>query len=578
MHYGYFKHWFQPVWKFVDFMKNEGFDIEQIDYSLPDYLEKFDVAIVEQNGFNDYIENDEPYIADWVKRGGILLFMHQDYQRWAPYFLPEEVGYTQLIHRHVPTINGGKCSDGSPYMCYMMPWIEEKGKALFNVPEKITPDEMLDWHVPSNSFSILRLNDKEDETEILRTAAQSCFLANPAWDILGSYMDPAVRDGALILRAKYGKGMYFINQLLFPELEPAPGDRCLAFWKKYLRNLDAYMVRFKAGVPEPAVPAPGPMAEKKNYKLTIHMHSLDWYGADSSPGTINAIMRYMGYDICSLAVKDVGPYAGKLDPAKYSDDKVLFLDGQEYHPFNWKDKYDSRSHNTYHMLPIGIDPDAYTGEFTRSFYGDNEVKSYLDRAIRYVHDKHGAVCATHPQEIDYWMDYDFDAVDHEPLLPLAGGPIEKFWLKGGRIAVMNSVDLYGLRRILDNPAVNFVYLQGEKPCRDSVVKAIRAHHTIAAAWFDEADVTLGGHLPGDIVPRAAAANAILEISAKISSGKIREVRVYAGSEVVNRCSPESGSISLKIPLTDIGNAPFIRVEAQGDVPEKIMASTPFFVS
>ena len=111
-----------------------------------------------------------------------------------------------------------------------------------------------------------------------------------------------------------------------------------------------------------------------------------------------------------------------------------------------------------------------------------------------------------------------------------------------------------------------------------MVKAIRAHHTIAAAWFDEADVTLGGHLPGDIVPRAAAANAILEISAKISSGKIREVRVYAGSEVVNRCSPKSGSISLKIPLTDIGNAPFIRVEAQGDVPEKIMASTPFFVS
>ena len=76
MRYGYFKHWLQPPYRFVDFMKGEGFDIEQIDYSLPDYLEKFDVALVEQNGFNDYIENDEPYIADWVKRGGILLFMH----------------------------------------------------------------------------------------------------------------------------------------------------------------------------------------------------------------------------------------------------------------------------------------------------------------------------------------------------------------------------------------------------------------------------------------------------------------------------------------------------------------------
>ena len=40
------------------------------------------------------------------------------------------------------------------------------------------------------------------------------------------------------------------------------------------------------------------------------------------------MMRYLNFDICALAVKDVGPYSGKLDPAKYSDDKVLFLDGQ----------------------------------------------------------------------------------------------------------------------------------------------------------------------------------------------------------------------------------------------------------
>ena len=58
------------------------------------------------------------------------------------------------------------------------------------------------------------------------------------------------------------------------------------------------------------------------------MHSLDWYGCDSAPGTIHAMMRYKNYDICALSVKDAAPYNGKLDPAKYSDDKVLFLDGQ----------------------------------------------------------------------------------------------------------------------------------------------------------------------------------------------------------------------------------------------------------
>ena len=93
--------------------------------------------------------------------------------------------------------------------------------------------------------------------------------------------------------------------------------------------------------------------------------------------------------------------------------------------------------------------------------------------------------------------------------------------------MMNSVDLYGLRRMLDNPAVNFSYLQGEKPCRDSVVKAIRRRHTIAAAFFNEADITLNDKLPGDAVTVAEAQNASLKVKAAIAKGVICEVRVYA---------------------------------------------------
>ena len=576
MRFGYFKHWHQPEFPCQEFMKEQGFDVKQIDYSQPRYLEDFDVAIVEQNGFNDYIENDEEYIAGWVKRGGILLFMHQDYQRWAPYFLPQEVGYTQLIHRHIPTIGDATKYGDEPYYIYMMPWIEKEGKGLFNVPEKITPDEMIDWRVYSNTFRIIR-QYASTPAEMLRTAAQSCYLANGNWEILGSYMDPGVRDGALILRAKYGKGMFFLNQLLFPEKRPAEGDRCLAFWKKYLKNLQAYFERFKNGEPEPVIEEKKELPVKKNYKLNIHMHSLDWYGCDSAPGTINAMMRYLGFDICGLAVKDVGPYAGKLDPAKYSDDKVLFLDGQEYHPFNWQTCTDNVGHNNYHMLPIGIDPDAYTPEFTRSLYGDEEVDAYLKKAINYVHEKHGAVCATHPVRVDYWTKYDFDAVDEEPLIPLAGTTIEKYWLDGGRIAIMNSVDLFGFRRILDNPAVNFVYLNGEKPCRDSVVKAVRNHHTIAAAWFNEADVTLDKHLPGDVITKEEAENGVVSISAEIAVGTITEVRVYSGAEVVFKANPGTKTINLEVPLKGIKADKFIRVEAEGENKHKVMVSTPFFV-
>ena len=81
MRIGYFAHWHRPHWSFNDFIAAEGYDIEKIDYSQKNYLEKYDVAIIEQNGFNDYIENDEIYIREWVSRGGIVLFMHQDYER-----------------------------------------------------------------------------------------------------------------------------------------------------------------------------------------------------------------------------------------------------------------------------------------------------------------------------------------------------------------------------------------------------------------------------------------------------------------------------------------------------------------
>lgn len=78
---GYFEHWHRPPYIFADFLKEQGVEIEKIDFTQKGYLEKFDVAIVEQHGFNDYIENDEPYIQDWVKRGGIMVMMHQNYQR-----------------------------------------------------------------------------------------------------------------------------------------------------------------------------------------------------------------------------------------------------------------------------------------------------------------------------------------------------------------------------------------------------------------------------------------------------------------------------------------------------------------
>ena len=576
---GYFEHYSRPPYVFADFLREQGFEAVKIDYSQRGYLEPFDVVIVEQSGFNDYIENDEGYVHDWIRRGGILLFMHQDYKRFAPYFLPPEVGYIQLIHRYVEPINGRKehfTDDTSVYKAYMMPWVEDCGKRLFSEPEVITPDEMLNWRLLANSFGMNHTSGSREAEEI-RSAAQSCYLLPDNWDVIGSFMDPAVRDGALIARARCGKGMVFLNQIMFPEVRDERAERCFAFWRKYVKNLFAYCERFKNGESEelPAEP-PKTLPIKKNYKLAIHMHSLDWYAADSAPGTINAIMRYMGYDICSIAIKDNAPYGGKLDTARYSDDKVLFLDGQEYHPFNWNDKYADKSHNTYHYLAIGIDPDAYTTKYTCSRFSDAEVEQYLKEAVDYVHAHGGVICATHPN-FDYWYDYDIDAVDREPMIPLSGTPIEAYWLSGRRIPVMNSVDLYGPRRILDNPAVNFIYLKGEEPSRDSVVKAIREGHTIAAAGFDECDITLDGYLPGDEVPQAVAEAGVLSVSGAVREGHIQKLRVYAGAEVVYAAEFDAPSIDVKIPLQGLKLDGFVRVEIEGRNDHWIANSTPFYL-
>ncbi len=586
---GYFEHWTRPDYKFVDFLKEEGYEITKIDYSKKNYLEGYDVVFVEQNGFNDYIENDEEYIRDWVYRGGLFFFMHQSYERWAPYFLPDEVGYTQLIHRHVRAI--GQCGKASPnfhklkeqYRIYMMPWVEDAGKKLFNVPEVIAPDEMIAWEVPLSITTYFRKTQNPDEVPNYLTSAESCFLLPENWEILGSYADPAVRDGALVAKAKYGKGEYFVNQILFPEVQPKEDSRCLAFWKKYIKNLWAYFARFKNGESEEFAVEKKNLPIKKSYKLCTHMHSLDWYGCDSHPGTINAMMRYKNFDICSIAVKDNAPFKGHLDADKYSDDKVLMLHGQEYHPFNWGDKWDHVSHNGYHILAIGMNGEDYTTKFTCSRFGDEEAQNATREAVDYIHKSGGVACATHPQS-PYWLEneYNLDAVDIEPLVTLEGKNVEKYWLSGKKVAMMVSVDLFGFARLLTNPSANVIYLKGKEPNRDNVCQAIRDRNTIAICGFDECDITAGEILPGDVVSLDALKNSEITISAKIMKNfpedTIKAVRVYSADKVIwSKTDINEDEINYTVPLKDYELDRYVRVEIEGTSQYHMCTSTPFFI-
>ena len=210
-------------------------------------------------------------------------------------------------------------------------------------------------------------------------------------------------------------------------------------------------------------------------------------------------------------------------------------------------------------------------------YSDGEIDAYLTEAVDFVHKKGGAICATHPY-VDYWKKYNFDAVDREPMTPLSNTDIEKYWIDGGRIAVMNSVDLFGVRRMLDNPAVNFVYLSDEPPSRDSVVSAIKAGRTIAAAGFDEADITLCGRFPGDEISLAEAEKGSVRVSAKIMRGNIEKLRVYSGADVIySQSDIGKTEIDFEISLKDLPLKNFVRVEIEGQNLHWICNSTPFYI-
>ncbi|MFA7636986.1 MAG: hypothetical protein WCX81_04410 [Monoglobales bacterium] len=252
------------------------------------------------------------------------------------------------------------------------------------------------------------------------------------------------------------------------------------------------------------------------------------------------------------------------------------MDGQEYHPFNWNDKYEHLSHNTYHMLAMGIDSDAYTAEYTRSLFSDEEIDDYLKNCVDYVHRHNGAICATHPN-VDYWSKYDIDAVDKEPMAPLSGTDIEKYWLSGKKLALMVSVDLFGFRRVFDNPSVNFIYLGDEEPCRDSVVKAVKNGHTIAATGFSEADITMDEYLPGDEIPAEDASKGELSISARIMRGEIKKVRVYSGANLIYSEDVNSESVDMKVSLAGLPLEKFVRVEVEGMNKHWICNSTPFYI-
>jgi hypothetical protein len=152
--------------------------------------------------------------------------------------------------------------------------------------------------------------------------------------------------------------------------------------------------------------------------------------------------------------------------------------------------------------------------------------------------------------------------------------MENYWLSGRKMTSMVSVDLFGFQRMIDYPAVNFIYLNGETPCRDSVNQAIRDGHTISALNFNEADITLNNFIPGDEI---SGNEKQLHITAKTTKEKITAVKVYADKQEIFSLAPDAAEIDLDIALPEYGAKQFVRVELFGETELTIAASTPFYI-
>ncbi len=556
---GSWPHWFQPEYKIARRLADElHCDVTEINFRKKGYLEPLDVMIIEQNGFDDYLENDALYIQDFVRRGGICWIMHQDAARWTTHFLPEELGEPFLISRYVETIS-------PEHRSYLMPEITPAGQSLFRTPNAISPEEMVYWKLPCNSFRINAMNSAPEQIE---STALSAVLNSPKWETLGHFRDAAVPDGALILQAKYGDGLFFWNQILFPEQKQESCRREFAFWDRYAENVLHHFEMFRQGKKENIVPekAHRRLPEKGCYKMLAHLHSLDWFGADTPPWTIAAAMKHHGFDIGILSVKDALSCG---EPDRYSDDRVLLLSGQEFHPFNWEER--QSSHNSFHILAMGTND--FSTEFTTSFYDTDEIDAYLRKAIEFVHRNGGVAAATHPDS-GYWKNYGFDAVDVALEKTLCGSDIEKFYLDGRRITMIASVDMWGIRRLSEYPVFNFLYQQGV-PDHDSVVSAIRSGHLIPALNMNSAELTLDGTLPGDTLSSQQARRGTLRLAAECKN-RLKELRIYSREKAIYTETLNSVTVKREIPLDGCELKSFLRVEIEGE--NAMLISNPFYLT
>ncbi len=163
-------------------------------------------------------------IQQFVKGGGICWITSQDDKTWTSDWLPDSLSESVLKHQYRLRCDGHR----APH--YVSPWLIKRHHPVFNHPNYLDESNFSFWAPTVDDAPCF-------------TAGFSALTRAQGWDVLGRYSDPSVDEGALILQAPDGDGVYFWTQIFSPQIIwNQSNKRYRQTWEKFLENILTYFV------------------------------------------------------------------------------------------------------------------------------------------------------------------------------------------------------------------------------------------------------------------------------------------------------------------------------------------------
>ena len=166
-------------------------------------------------------------IPAFVKDGGICWITHQDDTFDTKKILQSELSAVKIVEKY-KSVNGFE-------MEYIGPWITQRMHPLWHNPHYVDEGDFVFW-----DFKLNKENYRTAATHIL-------FPQSKKWDIIAGFADYDVRlkDGAaMIMTARYGKGLYLWTQIMCPDSQRNKNKFAIDGWNKLVDNVLDYFENF----------------------------------------------------------------------------------------------------------------------------------------------------------------------------------------------------------------------------------------------------------------------------------------------------------------------------------------------